>query len=177
MLPTVLLLDHTQPDVAARIVELQREAYAVEAKLIGYWMLPGLLESADDVAQLDLTILGAMLDGDLVGLIGYERVGDLVDIDRVAVHPPLFRRGFATRMIEHLHERESDAQGFELSTGAANHPALCLWTKMGYQLGREEDRSGVKVILLARAAASESSGHRLPAEGASPPRTVEGGPA
>ena len=45
--------------------------------------MPGLIESPADVAALDLTILGTFDDGQLVGMLGYQRIADVVDVDRL----------------------------------------------------------------------------------------------
>jgi hypothetical protein len=58
----IVVLDQTDPQVAAGIVELQRASYAVEADLIRFDAIPPLQETAADVSGLELTILGA-LDG------------------------------------------------------------------------------------------------------------------
>lgn len=144
-------IDHRDPSVAAAIVHLQRASYRVEADLIGFDGIPPLHEAVDDVVALDLTMLGAY-DGDLLaGALGYARDGDLVDIDRLAVHPSCFRRGVASRLIDALHERERDAARFVVSTGDGNTPAIACYERHGYaQVTTELLPEGVRVVRLAR---------------------------
>ncbi|MDP9074867.1 MAG: GNAT family N-acetyltransferase [Actinomycetota bacterium] len=141
-------VDHAQPSVAAEIMAIQRAAYQVEADLIGFDRIPTLHETAGDIAALDLTVLGVRLHGELVGLVGYRRRGDVVEIDRVAVDPSQLRKGIASRLLQALHHREADAQRFEVSTGAANGPALALYNRFGYQ--RLTDDATADGLLLAR---------------------------
>ena len=61
----VTILDHREFETAATIVALQKPAYAVEAAHIGYYQMPGLIESPTDVAALSLTMLGAFDHGEL----------------------------------------------------------------------------------------------------------------
>ena len=156
MLPVgaIVVLDHTDPRIAARIVELQRASYAVEADLIGFDAIPTRLETPAQVARLDLTILGAVDDdGRLVGVLGYRRLGNIVEIDRLAVDPPWFRRGIARSLIEEVHRHEADATAFAVSTGAGNTPAITLYEKLGY--AREPDvpsSSGPNLARFARRA-------------------------
>lgn len=82
-------------------------------------------------------------------MLGYRRVHDLVDIDRLAVEPASFRQGVARSLMEALHTREADALRFEVSTGARNEPAIALYTGMGYRQEHTETISGVKVTHLA----------------------------
>jgi len=146
----VVELDLTDPEVAAQVVGVQRGAYGVEAELIEYDEIPPLLETVEEVADLDLVVLGAHEDGKLVGILGYSRDGDVVEIDRLAVHPSAFRRGIGRTLIETLHEREPDATRFEVSTGAANHPALALYRSLGYHVTHHESLPGLTITHLLR---------------------------
>jgi ribosomal protein S18 acetylase RimI-like enzyme len=149
--PTIAVLDHHERDQAGRIRDLQRASYAVEAELIGFNQMPPLVETTSDIARLDLTVLGAVELGALRGLLGYRRDADVVDIDRLAVDPEHFRSGIGRALLEELHRRELDADRFEVSTGAANEPAIALYRAVGYQLKREEVSRGVRVVHLERA--------------------------
>src|SRR5581483_9906282 len=140
---------HGVPEVAAAIVDVQRAAYAVEAEIIGYDRMPPLRETASDVVSLDLTMLGAV-DGELVGILGYRRNDDGVDIDRLAVDPGSFRRGIGRALLTELHECEHGAIRFDVSTGAANMPARALYAALGYELRRERVLDGVRVAFLRR---------------------------
>jgi ribosomal protein S18 acetylase RimI-like enzyme len=151
-LDVVVVLDHHVSAVADRIVDVQRAAYRIEADLIAFDGIPPLHESAAQVAALDLSLLGIFDGQRLAALLGYTRSGPRVEIDRLAVHPDYFRRGLARRLIEALHERESDAARFDVSTGAANVPALTLYQQLGYvAIGDELLPEGVVVTRLVRA--------------------------
>jgi ribosomal protein S18 acetylase RimI-like enzyme len=147
--PRISVLDHRDLEVACRVVALQRVSYAVEAELIGF-RIAALDERAVDVARLDLTVLGAVESGELVGLLGYRQARGVVDIDRLAVHPRCFRQGVARSLLVELHGREPGAHRFEVSTGADNAPALALYGSMGYWQEHDEWKVGVRVVHLAR---------------------------
>lgn len=127
-----MVLNHREPEIAAALLSLQRASYEVEARLISFDGIPPLRERVEDVMALDLTIL-AVIESDVpTAMLGYLRDGDIVDIDRVAVHPDHFRRGLARTLFEALHARESDAARFNVSTGRDNEPARFLYRRMGY---------------------------------------------
>jgi ribosomal protein S18 acetylase RimI-like enzyme len=148
---TVTPIDHRDRTVAAALVDLQRASYRVEADLIGFDGIPPLHETVDDVVALDLSMLGAYDGTLLAGALGYARDGDLVDIDRLAVHPSCFRRGIASRLVDALHERERDATRFVVSTGDGNTPAIACYERHGYEQMRTELLpEGVRVVRLAR---------------------------
>lgn len=146
----VVEIDHRDPDLALRVRDLQRVAYRIEAELIGYDRMPPLREEVTDILRLDLTILGAMEGASLIGVLGYVRVSGTVDIDRLAVEPARFRRGVGRMLLDGLHLRESDASRFEVSTGAANRPAIALYEAMGYRLTSEEISHDVRLAHFAR---------------------------
>lgn len=146
----VVVLDHRDRELASRIRDLQRASYAIEAKLIGFDKMPPLVEDVADIAQLTLTLLGAVERGDLLGLLGYRRDGGVVDIDRLAVDPAHLRCGVGRTLVEALHRREPDADRFEVSTGAANEPAIALYRAMGYRLTNEEVSLDVPVAHFVR---------------------------
>ncbi|MEO1056215.1 MAG: GNAT family N-acetyltransferase [Actinomycetota bacterium] len=145
-------LDHRDIDVAAAIVAVQQAAYPLEAELIGFDRIPPLIETSDDIAALDLVIIGSIdTSGEMLGLVGYQRVDDLVDIDRLAVLPQCGGRGIATTLLTEVHEREHDAPIFEVSTGAANAPAIGLYRKLGYRrTGSFEIPDGPTMLTLRR---------------------------
>jgi ribosomal protein S18 acetylase RimI-like enzyme len=148
----VVVLDHRDRVIARRIRDLQRASYTVEADLIGFDQLPPLVEEVEHIIDLSLTILGWSAGGELRGLLGYVRTGDVVDIDRLAVSPAYFRRRIAQSLMEALHQREATASRFEVSTGADNGPAFDLYRKLGYERVGSDSPQGVRVVHFARTA-------------------------
>jgi GNAT superfamily N-acetyltransferase len=143
-------LDHRDPAMAAQIVEVQRAGYQVEAQLTGYDGMPGLTEDADAVAALDDTLLGASEDDRLVGVLGYTRHGDQVDVSRLVVHPDHFRKGIGTLLLRELHAREQDARRIEVNTSTGNTPATGLYLREGYVIVARDDTGPVPVSHFAR---------------------------
>ncbi len=142
-------LDLRDRRVADDVLRIQRLAYAVEAALIGFDAIPALDESLTDVQQLDLHVLGVLVDGRIVALIGYKRSGRTVSIDRLVVEPSSFRRGYARRLLEYVHQLENDAD-FEVSTASANWPAVRLYLSVGYQQQCEIAKRGVTIAQFKR---------------------------
>ena len=99
---------------------------------------------------LDLRILGAH-DGDrLVGVLGYRRHGDQVDVDRLAVHPDHFRQGVGATLLAELHRLEADARRIEVKTSTGNTPATSLYLRSGYVIVARDDSGPVPVSHFAR---------------------------
>jgi GNAT superfamily N-acetyltransferase len=134
-------VDPTVAAVAERVVEIQLAAYAVEAALIGFDGIPQLHERAEDVqARDDLRWVGSYVEGRLVALIAWERAGDVLDIDRLAVDPAAARQGHGRRLVRAVPRNLPTI----VSTGTENDPAVGLYLSEGFvESGRTEVAPGI----------------------------------
>ncbi len=141
-------LDVSNRNLADRIVDIQRAAYAVEAQLMQFDGIPQLHESPSDIMMLThLQWAGSFEDGTLVGLTAWTSRDSVVDIDRLAVDPRFARRGHGRRLVVFACG-ESDAV---VSTGAANTPARSLYETLGFSVvSTREVGPGVAVIEMRR---------------------------
>lgn len=140
------VLDARDPAIASQIVAVQRAAYAVEAALIGFDGIPPLHETEDDVARLDLVVLGVIENEQVVAMAGYRRSGNVVDVDRLVVRPDRFRRGLGSRLLREIHKRETTATRFTVSTSRDNEPALRLYGRAGYSAVEDAVVAGGLVV-------------------------------
>lgn len=131
------------PYVAAMLLKLQREAYAIEASLIGDDRIPTLHEDDEALAARRGHWCTAWDGVDLLGAASWHEHEDHLDIDRVMVRPSALRRGIATALLTHVREQ---AGGRELvvSTGRDNSPAVALYAKHGFKaVGDEQVPPGI----------------------------------
>ncbi|HEY0638262.1 MAG TPA: GNAT family N-acetyltransferase [Pseudonocardiaceae bacterium] len=138
--------------LVARVVEVQRAAYAVEAALIGFDGIPALHEGPDDVRASGEEFLGWHDEGGvLAGVLGWRRLPDgAVDICRLVVSPERHRRGVATALLDALDE-VAPADRTVVSTATANGPALALYERRGFRrVDTREIAPGVTITLLER---------------------------
>jgi ribosomal protein S18 acetylase RimI-like enzyme len=126
-------LDLADDATLQRLMAVQRAAYRVEADLIGAISLPPLHETPAQLRACGEHFLGAYLDGELAGAVGYKRDGALVDIHRLVVDPAAFRRGLATRLLDELERHEADARDWTVGTGRDNAPARALYERRGFR--------------------------------------------
>ncbi|MFZ9630134.1 MAG: GNAT family N-acetyltransferase [Ilumatobacteraceae bacterium] len=140
-------IDLSDDDVAARVVEIQRAAYRIEADLIGFDGIPPLHDTVVDVRSVDLQWLGSWEHGELAGIIAWTLVNGVCDIDRLAVHPTFMRRGHGRALIGPLLRHEV----VTVSTGSANAPARRLYESLGFvPHDVREIAAGVTVVSLRR---------------------------
>ena len=112
---------------------------------------PRCTKRSPSCSRRTLIFLGVSCESQLAGVLGYRRDGDAVDIDRLTVDPPFFRRGLASKMLRELFARERDATRFTVSTGFGNHPAIGLYERFGFRvIGEAIPTPGVRIVLLQR---------------------------
>lgn len=132
-------LDLADEAVARSVLAIQREAYAVEAGLIGDDRIPALTETLDDLRHAALEWLGASDGVGLAGAVSWtERADGTVDIDRLVVARRAFRRGIATALLDGV-DALYPGRRILVSTGRANVPAVTLYLSRGFTQVRERE--------------------------------------
>lgn len=142
-------IDVTNQAISQRVVQIQRSAYAVEAKLIGFDGIPQLHETASDVMRrTDLEWLGAVAQGVLVGVIAWSTADGTIDIDRLAVDPAHARSGHGIALVAAIPAEAT----ITVSTGVLNRPARNLYERLGFRcVGESEIAPQVLIAHYARA--------------------------
>jgi ribosomal protein S18 acetylase RimI-like enzyme len=150
--PELLALD-VDDDLAREVLALQREAYAVEAALIGSDGIPALTETLEQLRDAGEAWLGVFDAAGLCGAVAWQRLDDeTIDICRLIVAPRAFRGGVATALLDEL-DRRFPASPMIVSTGSANEPALALYRRRGFHPVRQREAApGLMVTELARPA-------------------------
>lgn len=129
----LLSLDIRDPDVATQILELQRAAYAVESKLIGY-TVPAMHETVADLQACGERFLAYKPDAAYLGAVGYTKTNRVLTIARLVIHPDHFRQGIALRLLTTLEHVNDNIQRMAVQTAAANTPARRLYESVGFTL-------------------------------------------
>lgn len=127
----------TNEDILEQLWQLQHAAYRVEAQLIGFEQIPPLLETLETLRQCEELFIGYFINEELSGAISYvqDHNREIVTICRMMVHPSFFRQGIAEKLLRHV-EKEVPSQGYEVSTGTKNLPAIHLYEKLGFMKQR-----------------------------------------
>ena len=146
-------LDLADDRTANDVLGLQREAYAVEAALIGSDGIPALTEPLEALRAAGERWLGIRDETGLCGGVAWRDLDDgRVDICRLVVAPRAFRRGIASRLLDELDLRYP-ARTMIVSTGRANDPAITLYRRRGFrQVADREAAPGLWITELERPA-------------------------
>lgn len=125
-------------ELATRLLELQQDAYAVEAALTGDDRIPALREGLGDLQVAPVRWFGCFgpANGsgsatELQGAIAWTTNDYGVDIDRLVVRPDRFRRGVGSELVAAL-LAEAAGRPVTASTGRGNEPAAALYRKHGF---------------------------------------------
>lgn len=130
---------------SVELLALQREAYAVEAELIGDDRIPVLSEDLEGLLSAGLSWLGVVDRERLVGAIGYVETDALVDIHRLVVAPSAGRRGIGRTLVSAV-LLVAGGRRVVVATGRDNTPARRLYSGLGMRhLGDVEVLPGLWV--------------------------------
>ena len=147
----VVRVDHSDPDVATALLELQRRGYEVEAALIGSRDIPPLTETLEELKGTSETFLAVFVAGSIVGAVSYRLLRDTIDIHRLAVDPTCFRGGIGTALVRAVLAAEPSATHAIVQTGADNEPARSLYLREGFEQADElEVAPGLRVVRYCR---------------------------
>lgn len=119
------------------LLAVQREAYLVEAALIGSDGIPPLHDDLESLTAAALTWYGCRDDQVLLGAVAISSAGGIVDIERLVVAPRAFRRGVGTALVAHVLALACGP--VTVSTGRANTPARTLYERVGFVVSGEAE--------------------------------------
>ncbi|CAH0344289.1 GNAT family N-acetyltransferase [Bacillus sp. CECT 9360] len=129
---------------------LQKKSYAVEAELIGFYDIPPLKETIEQLMTSQEEFVGYFIDEKLAGAISYSPENGTLVICRLIVDPEHFRKGIAEKLINHL-EKVPNHKKIIVSTGKENQPAINLYKKHGFSSVRDmEAAPGFFITMLEK---------------------------
>lgn len=145
-------LEIGDPAVASEVIALQRRSYRVEAELLGSESIPALGESLEELQGSGETFLGAYVGSTLAAFVSWKLDGDVLDLHRLVVDPPFFRRGLGSLLVDAALTAEPAATRAIVQTGRENEPAKALYRRLGFRpVGERQVAPGLVVALFERA--------------------------
>lgn len=112
--------------------QIQRDAYEVEAELIGSRNIPPLHETIEQLRDSEESFFGFFIGEELVGFIAVENEDGLLRISRLVVSPVNFGKGVGSQLVQYILDHERHGQKIVVSTGEKNLPAKALYEKFGF---------------------------------------------
>ena len=140
-------------ELVAAIHALGREAYAVEAELIGCANFPPLRESIAQLSASRDRFLVFREANEIVAVLSFCLEGNDIAIHRLCVSPKHFRRGMARALLDRL--EEFGASSITVSTAQLNLPAMELYRRLGYTLtGTSRSPEGIALAYFRKVLAT-----------------------
>lgn len=134
-------------NASSQLIVLQRQAYLVEAALIGDYRIPQLSESEARLVAAGLQWHVAIASSAIVAAIAYSKPALSLEVDRLFVEPRWHRLGLARQLILSL-----GSEPIDVSTGRENTPARRLYEALGFShVGDTEALPGLWVSRYKRA--------------------------
>ncbi|MBS4211504.1 GNAT family N-acetyltransferase [Neobacillus rhizophilus] len=130
----IQIIDMKNLSLANDLYNLQRSAYLVEARIVGFDDIPPLKESFEEFLISGESFLGFFEMGELTGAVSFETEGKELTICRMVVDPKHFRKGIAEKLLNAVEDIDQNIQVFKVSTGKDNQPAKNLYQKNGFKL-------------------------------------------
>jgi len=123
-----------------RLIEIQKEAFAFQARKYDAWDIPPMVEKANDINLDDpgLTVLVAEADGVLLGSIRLLKDGTEAEIKRLSVSKGFQNNGIGSKLMKSIEENAEDIKRLWLFTGGQSYKNINLYRKMGYDSYKEE---------------------------------------
>ncbi len=121
---------------AEKVLNIQKLAYQVEAKLIGSDDIPPLKDTVDTLQQCGELFFGYYINEELCGAISIKIENNEIDIHRLIVHPHHFKKGIAQSLLNVI-ESTINAETIKVATGSKNIPAVNFYKKNGFEYVKE----------------------------------------
>ena len=131
------------------ILELQKDCYISEAKLIDDYSIPPLTQDLASIKQdFDKTIiLKGTIKRQIIASVRAYEVKSTCYIGRLIVHQYYQNKGLGRKLMQAIEERFPNCDRFELFTGEMSLKNLYLYNKLGYKEFKKE-RLSEKVNLV-----------------------------
>lgn len=125
------------------MLEVQRLAFTEEMKLYGFFDIPPITETLDEVSDAfaSQVFLKATLDGRIVGSIRAQKDGDSCLVGRLSVHPELWNHGIGRALMIEIERRCEGECRLELFAGSKSAKNIRLYEELGYITFREQEVS------------------------------------
>lgn len=149
-------IQRAKPEDAGILLELQKEAYAAEARLYDDWTIAPLTETVEHLrdAIASAVVLTFAEDGVILGSVRGEAVADACRVGRLFVRPNRQGEGIGSALLSAIEAEFGNASRFELFTGSRSAGNLRLYRRHGYVVTGETSPSPkLTLVFLEKARA------------------------
>jgi GNAT superfamily N-acetyltransferase/catechol 2,3-dioxygenase-like lactoylglutathione lyase family enzyme len=126
-----------------KVLELQKDCYISEAKLVDDYTIPPLTQDLDSITKEfeKAIILKGVVNGQIIASVRAFAEDSSCYIGRLIVHQNFQNKGIGSRMMNSIEDKFSRCDRFELFTGQKSLKNLYLYKKLGYKEFKREPLS------------------------------------
>jgi len=132
-------------DRAKEVFLIQKKSYLLEANVIKYNKIPPLLEQFEDFLNSNETFVIAFDLDNIVGVVSFKIIDDIVDIYKVFVNPNFFRKKIASKSIQYILAKYPNHK-IIVSTASKNYPAVKLYESLNFKVDKIEVKDKINLV-------------------------------
>ena len=151
-----MIITEANIDDAHEILQLQKNAYIIEAEIYNDFLIPPLVQTLDEIKKEfeECVFLKAVDNGQIIGSVraSLDDSGTCY-IGKLIVHPDFQNQGIGTDLMNEIESFFEDCNSFELFTGYKSNKNMKLYEKLGYsQYKLEKINDELSFIYFKKAA-------------------------
>ncbi|WDF02447.1 GNAT family N-acetyltransferase [Shouchella hunanensis] len=139
-------------DQSKALYGLQKVAYQIEENMLDFHEIPPLMESFAQFLKTTEMFYLYIEEGSILGAVSIDDDSNqAIEVTRMMVDPRHFRKGIATKLLQHIETLLNEPCMLKVATGAKNIPAIQLYQSQGYQLvERKVVKGGVELVYFEK---------------------------
>ena len=135
-----ITIRHATSEDIIKLLEIQKIAFTVQAKLYDAYDIPPMIETAEEInlSSTDLIVLVALIDGEIAGSIRVVFKGNDAEIKRLSVAEKFQKKGIGTKLLKEAEMYCENLRRIWLFTGGQSKSNIDLYKKLGFVPFKEE---------------------------------------
>ena len=135
-----IIIRHATSKDITKLLEIQKIAFTVQAKLYDAYDIPPMIETAEqlDLNSTGLIVLVAVIDGEIAGSIRVVVGSNDAEIKRLSVAEKFQKKGIGTKLLKEAEMYCENLTRIWLFTGGQSKNNIDLYKKLGFIPFKEE---------------------------------------
>ncbi|MCK5757923.1 MAG: GNAT family N-acetyltransferase [Clostridiales bacterium] len=135
-----ITIRHAASKDITKLLEIQKIAFTVQAKLYDAYDIPPMIETAEqiDLNSTGLIVLVAVIDGEIAGSIRVVVGSNDAEIKRLSVAEKFQKKGIGTKLLKEAEMYCENLTRIWLFTGGQSKSNIELYKKLGFIPFKEE---------------------------------------
>lgn len=127
-------------DDLSEILQLQKDCYVSEARIVDDYSIPPLTQDLDSIKQdfETMIILKGVISGKIIASVRASAQDSTCLVGRLCVHPEFQNKGIGGKIMLAIEEEFPACNRFELFTGEKSLKNIYLYNKLGYSEYKKE---------------------------------------